>query len=223
MRIGLESFLGNSNIGLFGFVTDGICLVPTSSSQNFQQKCRDVFNVSVNEISLVGTDLIGVFCVGYGKNILVPKIAFPVEIKKLKELGLNVIVIDSNFTALGNNMIINEKSAVISPEYNDTVVKQIETALKIKVHRKSLLGFKNPGSIVVINEYGGLVHPDISDAELKWLEEIFELKFVRATVNIGSPFIKSGLLTNKFGVLVGLQTKGIELSFIQEGLGVVQK
>jgi translation initiation factor 6 len=223
MKILLDSFLGNPNIGLFAFATDKICLVPKDASPTFVKNCSDVFNVKVEKVSIAGTSLIGIFCNGFENNILVPKITFDYEVTHLKKLGLNVIILDSDFTAFGNNMIMNDKIAVIGKDYDIKMANQLKKHLNIKVLRQSILEYNNIGSFIALNNKGGLVHPDISDKEKKWLEKTFSLPFQHATVNLGSPYIKSGILINNNGAIIGNMTRGMELSFIQEGLGFVEK
>jgi len=222
MKILLESFLGNPNIGLFGFVNNSICILPRDSSPSFVEKCKRIFKVKVIKTSIAGTSLAGVFCVGLNNTILLPKIVFDNEVSILKKTGLKVMVVDTDLTALGNNIVMNEHAALINPDFPKTIDKIIEKNLKIKVFRQKILGFHNVGAFICLNDKGGLVHPDIEDKELKKLEKIFKIPLIHATVNLGSPFIKSGILTNNNGVIVGKQTRGMELTFIQEGLGVVR-
>ncbi len=221
MKIILDSFHGNSNIGLFVFATDDICLIPRGSTEGFKKRVKEVLQVDVVETSIAGTSLLGVFCVGFGKTVFVPKITFDSEINYLKSRGLKIEIIDSDFTALGNNIILNNKTAVLSKDYDDSISKQIES-FGLKVFKKSIMGINNIGSFILLNNHGGIVHPDIAEDEKAWLEHTFGIRFVRATVNLGSPYVSSGVVANDKGVIVGNRTKGMELSFIEEGLGVLE-
>ncbi len=221
MRIALDSFHGNPNVGLFVFATDDICLIPRGSTDGFKKRVKEILQVEVIETSIAGTSLIGVFCIGFGKTVFVPKITFDSEISYLKGKGLKIEVIDSDFTALGNNIILNKNTAVLSKDYDDSVSKQIEN-FGLKVFKKSVMGMNNIGSFILLNNHGGIVHPDIAEDEKAWLEHAFGIKFVHATVNLGSPYVSSGVVANDKGVIVGDRTKGMELSFIEEGLGVVK-
>jgi len=219
MKISRESFQGNSNIGLFVFATNKYCIVPNEASETLKKRLKEVLGVKIVQTNIAGTPLVGVFCVGYKNKLFVPKIAFEDEIEKLEKAGIKVTVIDSDLTALGNNIVMNENKILANTEFDKKSFKKI----KMDVEFKEINKFPNVGSIITINSFGGVVHPDISPKELKFLEEYFELPFMRATVNLGSPFLKSGIVANDNGVIVGDQTRGMELTYIQQGLGVVKK
>jgi translation initiation factor 6 len=85
--------------------------------------------------------------------------------------------------------------------------------------QQNIMHLDIPGSLLVVTDNGGVIHPDVDDNELSMLEDYFKVGIERATVNAGIPFIKSGLIANNHGALVGGKTTGPEILRIKRGLG----
>ena len=99
-------------------------------------------------------------------------------------------------------------------------IARISNALGVEVVQKNIMQLTIPGSLAVVTNNGGVIHPDASDREIRDLELILKVSIERATVNSGVPFIKTGLVANIYGVLVGELTTGPEIMRIQRGLGI---
>jgi len=59
-----------------------------------------------------------------------------------------------------------------------------------------------------------VVTVDATDADLELLREVLKVELFRVTVNDGSKFVRSGLLANDWGVVVGSRTRGPELMLL---------
>ena len=117
----ITNFNGNPNVGLFGYCGEDFCLLGQGIPKRVCKEVEKILKVPVHKISIAGTSLIGVFCVGNKNGILIPSIAFEHEMKKLDELGIKYSLIDTKLTALGNNILINDddKIGVLDNEFND--------------------------------------------------------------------------------------------------------
>jgi len=76
------------------------------------------------------------------------------------------------------------------------------------------------GSAAVVTDEGGLVHPDATDEELEKLSDFFGVDVDIGTVNFGVAFIKTGLVANNYGALVGANTTGPEIMRVMKALNL---
>ncbi len=221
MELLLATYTNNPNIGLYGLATDEFCLLPRAVSKRLQADVQRVLNVPVFCCNIAGTELIGALCVGNGKKLLVPGIIFDDELEILKKTGLQVSVLDTELTALGNNIAVGNGKAVLSLEYSDDEVKAISKALDVKAKKMSVIMLNTLGSLMSVSKSGGVVHQEIGDVELAGLQKFFGVKLVRATVNQGNPYVSIGIMANKNGVVIGRYTAGAEITSIEEGFGII--
>ena len=221
MHVLKTSFNGNPNIGLYGFCNDEFCLMGKGLSKEKIKEIENVLSVPVHEITLCGTSLIGVFTAGNSNTILVPSIVFDCELETLDKLGIKYTVLDCKLTALGNNIICNDFGAIVNPEFTAVQKKNIRKALNVKVVPGKIAGLETVGSIAVINKKHCAIHMAASKEDQENVKTILDVKCIESTVNMGSPHIKSGLLCNKNGFIMGEQSSGPEMMNIDEELGYI--
>ncbi len=225
MPITKLSLYGNINIGVYIFANDSIAFVPKNTDQKIIDIVARTLNVDVYSVSIADLSIIGVMMAGNSNGILLPRIIKDNELsdirKVLKKYGINTVVLDSKYTALGNLILSNSRGAVIYPEFEKDVVKIIKDVLNVeRIEQRYIAGIPVVGSIGVVTDNGGIIHPGASDTELQTLEEVFKVPLTTGTVNFGVVFVKSGLVANNHGVLVGENTTGPELMRIQEAFEV---
>ncbi|MCX6709716.1 MAG: translation initiation factor IF-6 [Candidatus Woesearchaeota archaeon] len=216
IRISKLSMYGNPNIGLYCYATDRYCLVGRVVSDKFASEIGKILGVPVHRINIAGISLIGDLIAGNDRCLLVPKIVFDDELSELDRLGIKYRVVGGDLTALGNNMLANNNGAVISSEYSDEETLEIEEALGVKVLRAKIGQMTIVGSSAIMNATSGVINPNISPAEKSLFEDTLKVKFYRSTVNFGNPFVKSGMILNSKGLILGDPTTTIELMQIQE-------
>jgi len=222
MRILLTNLESNPNIGLYGFCNDHFCLLSKAVPKKQVNEVEKTLKVPVHQITLCGTDLIGVFCAGNNHKIIIPHICFDNEIHELKKLKIPFEVIESKHTALGNLVLCNDNGAIVSKEMSD-VIPSITKALNVKTIESSLAELDNVGSLAVIRGVYGVCTKDINNNEKHKAESLLKVRFTRGTVNYGSPYIKSGVLVNKNGMIIGESSTSIEMGILDEGLGFLEK
>jgi len=224
-HISILNFHGDPNVGLHGLATDTYCLVGKCVSDKQVAELEERLKVPVFRVTFYGTDLVGLFAAGNSSVLLIPKIAFENELKLLRatleKINVKVIVIDTEHTAFGNSILLSDKAAIVSDVYNAITKKQIEAALGMEVTSMNLAGTPVPGSVGKITNKGAIFSPNISDAEIKKLEHLLKFEIGLGTVNMGNPFVSSGLIANSFGFAVGQQSSGFETSRIDESLGFI--
>ncbi|MCX8184811.1 MAG: translation initiation factor IF-6 [Sulfolobales archaeon] len=215
--------LGSPHIGTYVVATDEVVIVPKGVEKEFKEKARETLSVvDIVEITIAGTALIGIFSIARSKTILVPDIVREEEVDELRSIGLRVEVLElSSFNALGNIVLHNSRSMCAHPELNKDIVSKIASILGTAYYTvKSIANIPTVGSAAVVTDRGGLAHPSVSDEELKKLSEFFGVEFDVGTVNFGIGFVKSGLVANNYGVLVGELTTGPEIIRITKALRV---
>lgn len=223
MHVLLTNFNGNPNVGLYGYCTDKYCLLGKEVPEYEAKQVSEVLGVPVHQITMCGTSLIGVFVTGNSKILLVPDIAFDYELKELDALGINYAVIKCRATALGNNILCNDSGCIVNSEFSSDQKKVIRQALGVALKPGTIAGLDTVGSLVVHNSSGCLVHRDITTAEIVKVEELLGLKCVPSTINMGSPYLRSGILCNDKGFVVADASGGPEVVNAEDELGFLNK
>ena len=216
MKIKKAEFEGSPNIGLFGLATDKYIVIPEGLNKE-NELSKKVINTKAAR-----TDLIGVFLAGNSNALLLPKIIEDLELRRLKgqakKLNIKLKIIDSKYTALGNMILCNDKGCIASPKLKNHF-EEIESALEVKVTEGKLLGVDIVGSVCIATNKGFLLNIDAEEEEFKFVKKQLKVEGDIGTVNFGSPFVKSGLIANSKGVIIGNQTTGPEIARITEALG----
>ena len=218
-HIVLGSMHGNPNIGLYGFATDKYCLLGHDVPPQLVRKISAVLGVPAYTVQTGGTSLVGVFCAGNNTCLLVPKIAFPEEVEYLKSLGINVKVINSKLTALGNLILSNDKGCLVSPDFGADTKKEIRQSLNVPLHPGTIAGLNVVGSCAGVNSTGCLIHRDASEEELKEIETLLGVTCQTGTISMASPYIRAGIIANNKGFAVSDASGGPEITNADEALG----
>jgi translation initiation factor 6 len=121
---------------------------------------------------------------------------------------------------VGNNILANDKFALVHPELHKDTVKDIRDVLDVEVEKGRIASQKTVGAAGVVTNKGLLCHPHASKKELEILEERFGVSAKIGTANYGTPLVGACMIANSKGAVVGLSTTPIELGRIEEALGL---
>ena len=223
MKTFRTNFNGNPNVGLYGYCTDKYCLLGHVVSDEKVADVEKALKVPVHRVTMCGTSLVGVFVTGNSKTLLVPEIAFENELAKLEELGIKYTVVKANATAFGNNILCNDDGCVVNAEFTEEQKKKIQEALGVPIETGTIAGLDIVGSVAVLNGKGGLIHRDVEDDEKAKIEKVLGIKFAHSTINMGSPHLRSGILCNDNGMVVGDASGGPELVEAENELGLLNE
>ncbi len=216
MNVNQANFSGDPNIGLYGFVTDSICLIP-----NIKKWVEDILieNLQVKAVktSVANTNVIGIFCAGNSNGLILPEFIRKKELEEIKKHS-EVLVIEGKYNAIGNLIVANDKGCIISDKIKKYKAA-IEDFLKVKVTVHNIGGLEIVGSLAVASNKGCAVSKFAGKEDMELIETALKVKPDYASVNFGSNFIKSGLLANSKGAIIGDQTTGPEMQSITECLG----
>ncbi|MBW2972393.1 translation initiation factor IF-6 [Candidatus Woesearchaeota archaeon] len=223
MHVLKTSFNGNPNVGLFAYCSSDYCLLGREVPHARAKEIEHVLGVPVHQMNICGTSLLGVFLAGNSRKLLVPEIVFESELKHLEHLGIDYEVVKAKLTALGNNLLCNDTGCLANPDFSADQKKRIRQALGVALKPGKIAGLNTVGSVAARNSRACIVHRDITRTEKKYVEELLGIRCVPSTVNMGSPYIGSGLLCNDNGFIIGDFSGGPEIVNVEEELGFLEK
>ena len=218
MIIDKLTVFGTDNIGIYLFTNDKYTIVPRNIDNETINKIQEILKTEIIQVTVAKSFLIGIFVSGNNDVILLPKNTEEDEIKKIKEIAkdVRVEILDIKPTALGNIILTNSYGALVYPELTNVEFKEIKEALGIdNIEKGTIANIITVGSVGVVTDKAGLIHIDTTEDEIQKLSNLFKVKIDTGTVNFGSAFVRSGLVANRNGVLVGASTTGPEILRIQ--------
>ncbi len=220
---------GEANIGLMIYANDKFALVGKSTDEKTIKIIKDILKVPCYKVSIAGTHLIGVFLNGTETDVLVPEIIYDKELEELNKIGkehdVKFHVLNSELTCLGNNILIGSETAILNPDYTEEECKKVEELLGLKIIQALIADIEIIGATAVINydKKRALVHRDASDSDIELLKTELKVEIETGSVNMGSPYVKSGIVCNKNGFLIGSESGGPEITNADEVLGFLDE
>jgi len=211
---------GTPCVGVFCKVSEKVAVVPSGLTKENIRCIKETLGVEIIETSICGSSLIGPLTVLNSNGMLVTDSVYDHEMKKIGE-KINVAVIPEKFNAVGNNVLVNDKAALVHPGFSKKTIKTVEEILGVEVMKETIAGLKTVGSLAVATNKGILCHPKITEEETEKIEALFDIPVSIGTVNYGMPYIGTGLVANTKGGITGINTTGIELGRIEEALGFI--
>lgn len=211
MHVQQIDYEGSDSVGLHGFCTETYAVLP----QGF--KHSTIFDVPVIETTVNYATLNGLYLAGNRNGVITSDILYPQELDRLNE-HVDVTIIDTRHTAVGNLVLCNSHGAYISPFLEDHR-EQIQEALQVPVTVGTVAGLDIVGSCGVATDEGVLLHRDTAEDELAQVEEALHVDADIGSVNFGSPYIKAGLLANSNAYVTGTDTTAVEIQRIDKTLG----
>lgn len=203
------------NLGVYITVNDDILLLPMGFAESKAEKLAKYLDVEFYYTSIANTRLIGALSIMNNKGILLPKTAYENEYEFLKkETNLEVGVLDSKFTALGNVICANDKGAVVSPWLSEKDCQTIRDVLGVEIIQKKIAGFNQTGSVMVANNSGAAIHPEADEEDMKTFANLLGVKIEQSSINNGIPYVSSGVLANNHSIVVGSLTTGPEIMML---------
>lgn len=202
------------NIGVYTLVNDEFIFLPSGFAKTKAEKISEYLQVRQVFTSVAGTRLLGALCVANNRGMLVPPMVSEGELEAFSGTGLDVQILDSKFTALGNLICANDHGAVVSPMISGAGVRQIRDVLGVEVLQKKVAGYYQVGTMIVATNSGGVIHPETRQADIDAVSSVLKVKVEPATINGGVPFVSSGILANNKSIVVGSLTSGPEIMML---------
>ncbi len=207
---------GNPLIGLYAKVSENFAIVGVRDSA-LMDALREKLDVDIVVTKISGSELVGAMVALNSSGAVVSNYILSDELRILKS-KMDVLVVDTPMTCLGNNLCINDRGGVANPEMDAGMMEKIGEFLDINLVPGTVGGIKTVGMAAVVTNKGGLANPNINEWEMKKLEEVTGVEVLTGTVNFGNDMVGSSLLANSKGYVVGRDTTGFELGIIEEAL-----
>ncbi|KAM0674470.1 eukaryotic translation initiation factor 6 [Gurleya vavrai] len=211
------NFEGSCEIGAYTLLTNSYCIIGKSTSRNFYSSFQEKLDIPICETLINTITTVGSLCVGNKNGLLLPNTTTDVEMQHIRNsLGddLKIRRSSERLNALGNNILCNDRFALVHPELDDETVQNIQSVLQVEVIRHSLGGEALIGSFGRMNNVGMLVHAKMSSEEQEEMSELLEVQVIAGTVNKGGETIGGGLVVNDFIAYYGHRTTIHEKSVI---------
>ena len=215
----LLDFDENPNVGVFCRTNDEVAFIRKGLTKKVKNTVKQTLDVKLIELTIADATIIGSLMAFNSVGAVVTDFVDKESIGMIKKQGLGVCVVSDKLNAAGNDILVNDKGALVHPDLKDASLKSIEKTLGVPVFRGTIASLKTVGMAAVVTNKGLLCHPKASEEEKKALEKIFGVNVMIGTVNHGSPVIGSGLVANSKGAIIGNITTGIEMGRIEEALG----
>jgi len=209
----------NPHIGIFGKANDDVIFLRKNLLKSVKKRVAKTLNAKIVEISISTSSIIGSLLALNSHGAVITSETDEETIEQIKNEGLSVFVMQDKHNAAGNNILVNDKGALVHPEIRRYNIKQMEKVFGVPVKTGTIAGLKTVGMAAAVTNKGLLCHPKIEEKERELLESLFDVDVMVGTVNHGVPLIGSGLLANSHGAIVGTLTTGIEMGRIEEALG----
>jgi len=221
LSISRLSLYGNPNVGAFTFATDSFGLVPFDMPEGVTREFSATLDIPVCRVSIGGSVLLGIFAIGNTKGLILPYTVTDEELSIIENsLRIPVAIYEGKKNALGNMILVNERTALVGVGTDAVLKDLVASHLKVEVHEGTIAGINMTGVCAAVNEKGVVAHPLTSEAELANLGKIFNMPVDVSTINCGFPYLRVGMTANSKGVVVGEQTTGPEMARIESSLGL---
>jgi len=216
--IRLSSYRRNPSIGVFAQASDRMAFVPASAPERFKRDIAETLGVEVYATDVAETSLVGAMMALNNNGILLPRNAAEAEISFFKSLDVKVGVVEDRHTALGNLVLANERGAVASSLFSKKALQEIADTLDVEVEAGEFQGFRTIGSIGIATSKGALVHAALSEHDLDFIEKLLKVTVDIGTVNRGTGYIRTGVIANSRGAVIGSATTSPEIARIEDAL-----
>lgn len=213
------SFRRNPNIGVFCRASDKFAIIPKNSPKVFYKVVKETLDVEIHSINISGTSLLGAMISMNNNGLVLPRNVYRGEVEEFKELDVKVSGLKDRATALGNLVIANDYGVIVSPKFSRESIAIIKDTLDVEVDIGSIGGYSTIGAVGIATNNGALFHPLIKEEELEWVKEVLKVDADVGTVNRGVGFVRTGIVANSKGAIIGQETTGPEIARIEDVLG----
>ncbi len=210
---------GSAYIGAFASCSELRLFVGSGVNRRVSWAITRALGVECIETQISGSDLVGIFCRSNSNGMVVSRFVYSDELSGIgKAAGINVEPLKSDLNAVGNNVLANDKIALVNPDYSREAVRQLEDVLGVEVVRMRIASFKTVGANNILTNKGMVINNRSGDEEKERVDSITGFDSVRSTANTGALAIGLATLANSKGAAAGNETTGYELARIMQAL-----
>jgi len=215
----LGDISGNPYIGVYCAASDDFALVPDSVEPKVARDIERTLDVTSIPTTIGSATIIGSLVAMNSHGVIVTNFAEKRELGRLPK-SLRAGKMEEKLNAAGNNILTNNKAALVHPSASHHTLKLIEDVLDVEVHRGSVAGIDTVGSSCIATDKGVICHPRTTESELRFLKDLFGVPTSLATLNYGTPYLGACAIANTKGAFIGSKSTPIELGKLEDGLGL---
>lgn len=213
----LSRFSGNPNIAVFAAANESLALIAADAPPEFARTVEGALGVETVLVTIGGSFVVGSLVAMNSNGAVVSGMAEDGELSRFSD-KVPVLRLGDRLNAAGNNILVNDHGAIVSPEYSEAVAREIGEALGVEAVRSSIGGINTVGSVCCATDKGCACHMDASDEEVALIKDVLGVEAVRTTVNHGVRAVGAGILANSKGAVVGDESTPIELGRVEDAL-----
>lgn len=210
------SVFKNPFVGLYMRASDRLLLTAKNVPGKTIAAAEEALKVPVVRIFVHQSPLVGILTAMNSRGVVISDSAEAEERNILKKEGLNVCTLKA--FAPGNNILCNDKAALINPSIHPLEARKIGDCLGVEVFQQPITQLCVVGSMNVVTNKGLLAYNEITEVELKRILQIFKVEGSRGTSNMGSSCNSLSVVANSNGAVVGELTSGFEMQRIYQAL-----
>lgn len=213
--------LGNDYVGAWVTATDKFFLLGNDVSAGEERTIRNTLGVDGIRTSVGGFGFTGIYISANSNGVLMPHGTEEQELRALRQQLPNarVEILASEYNALKNNILANDRIAIINPSYSREEEKKIADVLNVETARSAIGGYSTVGANNILTNRGLVLNNRASEREKSRTEELVGMKSEQSTANLGSVSVGLCTIANSNGLVVGDATTGFELARIADALG----
>ena len=212
-----SSYGGSPNIAVFATASENLAFTAADASPEFERTLGEALGVDVIKVFVAGSHEVGSLIAMNSNGAVVTNMADDDEMAAI-EAHIPCMRLDDQLNAAGNNILVNDHGAIVSPEYSEATARAIGEALGVEAVRSSIGGINTVGSACRVTNKGCACHMDATDEEIALIKDVLGVECIRTTVNHGVRSVGAGIIANSKGAVVGDQTTPIEMGKIEDAL-----
>lgn len=217
--IQITRIFNSSFLGVYLRTGENYTLVPSHLDRDIGGMISSTLKTESIEVTIGGSKLLGSLAIMNSNGIILSNIVSEEELPKMPD-SMNVAIIKDKLNAVGNNILANDKAALVHEDFRDKSMKLIEDTLGIEVIKGKIGDVKTVGSCGLVTASGLILPPNVSDEEIENIGNLFGVKGKVGTANFGSIYIGASVVSNSKGALIGEDSTTVEISNIEEVLNL---
>jgi translation initiation factor 6 len=211
MSMRLSRTAGTFNIGVSAVANESLAFTSPDVDDQFLRDLEEALGVKPFKTTVGGSHVTGSLIAMNSNGAAVSGLAEEAELEIIRK-QIPIVLLPDYINAAGNNILVNDRGAVVNPDFPDSILKQLEELFGVEVVRSAIAGCNTIGSLCKCNNKGCVCTIDATDDDVELLKEVLKVQEVqRTTVNHGSKYVGSGVIANSKGALVGDATTPIEM------------
>lgn len=218
MGMRLSRSAGTPNIGVSTAVSESLAFTAPDADPQFLKDLEETLGVEVVQTTLAGSHVVGSLMAMNSHGAAVTYLAEDPEMEVIRSKVANVALVEDRLNAAGNNVLVNDRGALVNPEMDAEAVRLLSDVLGVEVVPATVAGVKTVGSVCVCTDKGCVCTVDATDDDVQLIKEVLHVDPVLTTVNHGSRYLAAGIIANSKGAVIGDGTTPIEMGRIEDGL-----